>query len=127
MLWDTGCGFRLIKGSLRPCAVLASEPVEDDPVVAFSSGFLPCSGGGGIDIGMPECAGLPTGLGDPNIDIRDLLQDSEVLVPSSRLVVFLVLTGEPVGSEDDGLRSREGLPFPFEEVSGPLLRSVVAP
>jgi hypothetical protein len=84
VFWDAGCGFRLIKGSLRPGAVLASEPVEDDPVVAFSSGFLACSDGGGADTGMPGCARLTTGLGGPNIDIRDLLEDSEVLVPSSR-------------------------------------------
>jgi hypothetical protein len=118
------CGFRLIKGSLRPGEVLASEPVEDDPAVTFSSGFLACSGGG---FGMPECAGLTTGLDNPNIDIRDFFEESEVLLPSSRLVVFLVPTGELVGSGEDSPRSREGLPCPFAGVSEPLLRSGVAP
>lgn len=120
MLWDVGCGFRLIKGSLRPGAVLANEPVEDDPVVTFSREFLTCSD---VDIGLPECVGVTTLLGDPNIDARDFLDDSEELVPSSRLLVLLVLTGELVGSGEDGPRSREGLPCPFTEASGPLLRS----
>lgn len=80
-----GCGFRLIKGSLRPAAVLVSEPVEDDPVVTFSSGFLACSGGGTLDAEMPDCDRLPVGLDDPNIDIRDFLEDSEVLVPALRM------------------------------------------
>jgi hypothetical protein len=113
-----------MKGSLRPGEVLASEPVEDDPVVTFSSGFLACSGGG---IGMPECAGLPTGLDNPDIDILDFFDDSDVLMPSSRLVVFLVPTGEPVGRGEDGPRSRERLPYPFAGVSEPLLRSGEAP
>jgi hypothetical protein len=122
-----GCGFRLIKGSLRPAAVLVSEPVEDDPVVTFSSGFLTCSGGRVLDIGMPDCDRLTAGLGDPSIDIRDFLEDSEVLVPSLRLFVFLVPMGELVGSGEDDPRSREGLPCPFVEVSWLLLRSGVAP
>lgn len=114
------CGLRLIKGSLRPAAVLVSEPVEDDPVVTFSSGFLTCSGGR-----VPDCDRLTAGLGDPSIDIRDFLEDSEVLVPSLRLFVLLIPMGELVGSGKDD--PREGLPCPFAEVSWLLLRSGVAP
>lgn len=127
MLCEVGCGFRLIKGSLRPAAVLVSEPVEEDPVVTFSSGFLTCSGGGVLDIGMPDCDTLTAGLGGPSIDIRDFLEDSEVLVPSLRLFVFLAPMGELVGSVEDDPRSREGLSCPFVEASRYLLRSGVAP
>ena len=57
--------------------MLVSEPVGDDPVVTFSSGFLTCSGGGGVlDIGMPDCDRLTVGLGNPSIDIQDILEDS---------------------------------------------------
>ena len=94
-----------MKGSLRPPAVLVSEPVEDDPVLTFSSEFLTCSGGV-LDIDMPDCDRLTVGLGDPSIDIRDFLEVSEL-----------------VGCGEDGPRSREGLPCPFVEVSWLLLRS----
>jgi hypothetical protein len=79
-----------------------------------------------LDIRKPGCDRLTAGLGDPSIDIRDLLEDSEVLVPSLRLFV-LVPMGELVGSAEDAPRSREGLPCPFVEVSWLLLRSGVAP
>jgi len=118
------CGFLLIKGSLRPATVLVSEPVEDDPVVTFSSGFLTCSSGGVLEVGMPDCDKVIAGLGDPSIDIRDFLEDREAPVPSSRLFVFLILMGELVGN---GPRSRGSFPCPFVEVSGVLLRSGAAP
>ena len=113
-----------MKGSLRPPAVLVSEPVEDDPVLTFSSEFLTCSGRGVLDI-MPDCERLTVGLGDPSIDIRDLLEASEVPVPSLRLFVLLVPMGELVGCGEDDPRSREGQPL--VEVSWLLLRSGAAP
>jgi len=120
-LWDVGCGFRLMKGSLRPGCALVSDAFDDDPVV-LSRGVWTCSGGRGVDVGVPERATLILGLGEFRIDVRDFLRDK--LFP---LLVLLALTAGLFGSVEDGPRPREGLPCPFREVSGPLRRSGFTP
>jgi len=120
-LWDVGCGFRLMKGSLRPGSALASEPFEVDPVV-LSRGVWTCSDGREVEVGVPERAMLILGLGELRTDVRDFLRDK--LLP---LLVSLAPTTELVGSVEDGPRPREGLLCPFGGVSGPLRRSGFTP
>lgn len=69
----------MIKGSLRPGGVLDSGLAEEDPDT-LGRGDLTGCGGGGVDIRLPECTRLTTGLGGPNIEARDFLVDNEGLV-----------------------------------------------
>jgi hypothetical protein len=89
----------LINGSLRPDGVLDRGVVEGDPETLGRD-----CGGGGVDVRLPECVRLTTGLGDPNIEARDFLVDSKEPV-LLLLLELLLLTGE-FGSAVNGPRSR---------------------
>ena len=64
VVWDVGCGFLLIKGSLRPGGVLEGGSIKGDPAVTSS------------------------GVWCPDIEDRDSLRGSEGLVPSSLLALL---------------------------------------